>query len=638
MKKLILICLITPVFCFAQYLEKGNKNYAVLQYNDAIQHYEKYLSKQENKKKSNADSEKSQKIYIQVLKNLADSYYSMQKYNKAEKFYKELYNIKKDNMEAPLFIRLISTLRHINNTREANELFNEYYAKSPKKIKVRDYQERKLDSLQTLYNKVVNLSMNSEKSDFGVAIYKNEAIFSSSREGSYLNLYSATRNQYTGQLDSPEKYGNTINSEFNDATFAFNKANDLVFFSRNHLTDKGKLEAENGKASHIMIMKGEMIDNQIKEIKPLSINNSSYNCSHPFVSANGTKLYFASDKPGGFGGTDIYVVDLYNDGSTGTPINLGPKVNTPGSEMYPSISGDTLFFSSDFFYGYGGLDVFYAVSEGNNKYSIPQNVGKPINSNGDDFAFIQLKDRTGYFSSNREGGKGSDDIYWFNMKEIVNDIDYSGLVLTKNNKKPIPNADIKVYDIYDEVVQELQSDSVGNYKMTLPTDAKFKVVFSKDDYSTETVDVITPKKPANSDSNDVFLTSFKALIEKDKNGIEKIKVNPIYFDYDKYNITSKAEEELEKVLFAMKEFPSIKIKIEAHTDARGSDSYNLKLSDERAKATRNYLISEGIDSTRVISAIGYGETKPLNNCTNGVHCTEEEYAINRRSDFIIVEK
>lgn len=624
-----------PLFAFTQSLKKADNEYAVLHYSSAIDNYTKYLSKSKKDKSSDENND----TYKKVITNLADAYYSIQDYGKSCDFYGKLYDLEGNNLSEDLFIRLISTLRSIKNYRKADQLFDSYYKTAPNKIKTRDFQKKKVNKLNSEYIRVDNLKGNSKYSDFSVAVNKNKVIFSSNREdGKYLKLYAGTRNKNTGQISGISKYLPSVNSEFNDATFSFNDENHLVFFSRNYLTKKGKLDAKNGGVSHVMIMVGKMSGNKITDVKPMTLNKPNYNCSHPFITKDGKQMYFSSDMPGGFGGSDIYVVDVYNDGSCGTPKNLGPQINTPGSEMYPSVYGDSLFFSSDFYYGYGGLDVFVSEINKNSNYSIPVNLGKPINSNEDDFAFLRLPNRTGYFSSNREGGKGSDDIYWFKMKEIIKNINYSGLVLTTKSDKPIPNAEIKVLNPYDSLIKEFKSDPNGNFKMTLPTNSHFKILFSKKDYSKQQVDLYTPKEAKDSSGNKVYLTAFSSLVNKNKAGVEKINVNPIYFAYDKWDITPKAETELNKVLYAMKTFPNIKIKIESHTDSRGSDSYNLKLSDERAKSTRKYLIAQGIATSRIISAIGYGETQPLNKCVNGVHCTDEEYAVNRRSDFIIVDK
>lgn len=638
MKKIInILTIVAPLAVFAQgsYLE-ADKDYAMLNYDKAISGYEKHISKLKKESPS-----------TDVMINLANSYFYTKDYSNARKYYFQIYSMQGNNMDEALFIRMISTLRTAEDYDRANELLKSYYAGNPQRIKMLGYQKGTLDSLTSEYKDAVNMSINSKSADFGVTLYDKEIIFSSSRELStaspemtaypYLNLYSATRNPTTGQLSNVKTFLSNMNSGYHDATPAFTPDNSIVFFSRNFLTKNDKLDAQNGGVSNVMIMRGRVMNNQLVDIVPMDFNSKDYNCSHPFVSKDGKKLFFASDMPGGHGESDIYVAELYNDGSTGEPVNLGPMINTPGVELFPSISGDTLFFSSNAHYGYGGLDVFSSKMAGKTNFSIPENLGKPINSNMDDFAFIKLQDRTGYFSSDRKGGKGDDDIYWFEMVELKKFIAYSGLVLTKGDDTPVPNAKVQVYDVFNDLITEFQSDDKGNYNVDLPCNSQLKFVYSKPEYSTETVSVSTPEKPEESKDNNVRLTSFSSLVEKD--GIlEKIKVDPIYFDYSKWDITPQAEGELNKILFAMEKFPNLKIKIESHTDARGSDSYNLKLSDNRAKSTMQYLISKGIDPSRIESAIGYGETRLKNNCKNGVKCSEDEHFTNRRSDFIVISK
>lgn len=632
----LMMVLILPVTITAQDSKQADKEYAMLNYEKAISGYEKHISKL--KKDSPATD---------VIVNLANSYFYTKDYPNARKYYFQVYSMQGNSMDETLFIRMISTLRTAEDYKRANELIKSYYSDNSQRIKLLGYQRNKLDSLESEYKEVVNLSINSTHADFGVSLYDKEVIFTSAREGAgntseagkypYLSLYSATRNSNTGQLSNVREFLVNLNSGYHDATPAFGPDNNIVYFSRNFLTKKEKLDAQNGEVSNVMIMRGRVFNNQLVDVVPMDFNSKSYNCSHPFVSKDGKQLFFASDMPGGYGQSDIYVAELYNDGSAGEPVNLGPMINTPGVEMFPGISGDTLFFSSNAHYGYGGLDVFFSKMAGKTNFSIPENLGKPINSNMDDFAFIKLDDRTGYFSSDRTGGKGDDDIYWFNMTELQQFIEYSGLVLTKGDDAPIPNATVRVYDLFNDLVAELESDEQGKYDVLLPCNAQLKFIYSKPEYSTETIAVSTPEKGGESKDNNVRLTSFSSLVEKE-GSMEKIKVEPIYFEYNKWDITSQAEEELNKILFAMEKFPNVRIKIEAHTDSRGSDSYNLKLSDNRAKSTMQYLISKGIDSSRIESAIGYGETRLKNKCKNGVKCSEDEHFTNRRSDFIVISK
>lgn len=628
------MALLFPIVTWAQDLKQANRDYAMLNYNEAILGYKNIVE--------SSSKRKQEQVSIELLANLANSYYRIKEYDNAKKYYEQIYKDQGNNMNEELFMRMISTIRMANDLNRANELMKTYYAKDSNRSKILVFQKQKLDSLENEFTNLTNLSINSPKSDFGVAIKNGEAIFSSTRgsekteHAAYYNLYTATLNSSTGQMSNVKQYLSNLNSDYQDATLTF--FNDYVFFSRNFLTKKEKLDAPNNGVSNVMIMRGKVDGNEIKDITSLDFNDKSYNCSHPYVSPDGKYLIFVSDKPGGFGQSDIYIADLNKDGSVGNPVNAGPMINTSGREMFPSISGDTLFFSSDFHYGFGGLDVFQSKMGGKTNFSVPENLGNVINSNTDDFAFVRLNNRTGYVSSDRKGGKGSDDIYWFDMVENLKYMEYSGTVLSKGDNQPIPNAKVEVFNQFNERVMGFATDDQGNFDAKLPLNSQLKLVYSKPEYSTESVSLSTPEKHTAKSGNKVHLTGFASLIVKEDNGLEKIKVEPIYFDYSKWDIKPQAEEELNKILFAMEKFPNIKIKIEAHTDSRGSDAFNLKLSDNRAKAAMTYLLSKGIAADRIESANGYGETRLKNQCKNNVKCSDEEHAVNRRSDFIIISK
>lgn len=638
-KMLFLLCFVQQISVQAQ-SQQANEYYASLNYPMAIESYEKYFSKL---KSNDPDAE--------TVSNLANSYFFTVDYSRASKWYEKLYTMQGDGMDETLFTRMITCYRVNRNYERADELLKSYYKNNKLRLKMLGYQKNLLDSVKSNVNSVQNLKINTDKADFGTMFYGNNVVFSSSQHSSetnedlyswnnqpYLNLFIATRNKNSGYLSNVKDFLSNLNSNYHDASVAFSQDLKTIFFTRNKLTKKNGIQTNKEGTSNLEIVKGTIQGDQISDIVALDFNDPEYSCGHPAISPDGKYLFFASNMPGGFGETDLYVARLYPDGSTGTPVNLGDKVNTAGREMFPYMTGDTLYFASDGHYGYGGLDIFSTQMKGETNFTIPENLGIPINSNKDDFSLIfDGETRTGYFSSNRDGGKGDDDIYWFNLVELPKVIDYSGLVLDETGKNTVPGAKVQVYDVFNDLILETSSDDKGKYQLNLPCNAQFKAVFSKPEYSTESVNITTPLIAGSTGGNDVRLTSFNTMVEKDGNQ-EKIKVNPIYFDYGKWDITDKATPELDKVLFAMQKFPDLKIKIESHTDSRGSDKFNLMLSDQRAKSTRDYLVSKGISPDRIESAIGYGESRPKNQCINGSHCTDEEYAVNRRSDFIIISK
>ncbi|RYD84927.1 MAG: flagellar motor protein MotB, partial [Sphingobacteriales bacterium] len=348
---------------------------------------------------------------------------------------------------------------------------------------------------------------------------------------------------------------------------------------------------------------------------------------------------FASDMPGGYGDTDIYVAEVFSDGQVGTPKNLGPAINTLGREMFPFVTDSLLYFSSDGHYGLGGLDVFESRRIKDFSFSEPLNLGKPVNSNLDDFSFIIDKERKfGYFSSCRKGGKGDDDIYYFTRIDPPCSQWISGRVTNLKYKMGINQADVKAYDPYGDVAALVKTKEDGTYKLEVPCGTKYKLEASKPNHTKAEKEVETNKKNGNEIKDvDFELSNYDDLVKKEDN-MEKVDINPIFFEFNKWDITTQAAAELDKVVYIMKNFPSIVIKIESHTDSRGKDQYNLELSEKRAQATYQYIIARGIEKSRIESVKGYGETMLRNRCSNNVVCTDEEHQMNRRSDFIIVKK
>ena len=360
---------------------------------------------------------------------------------------------------------------------------------------------------------------------------------------------------------------------------------------------------------------------------------------HPFVSNDGKKLYFASDMPGGYGKADIYVCDIYEDGTYSKPLNLGPLINSLVDDVFPFVSGNTLYFSSEGHVGYGGLDIYKStLTDG--IYGATINLGPGINSNADDFAYVAGKSKnTGYFSSNRDGGKGGDDIYSFkyNLKECIQSI--TGTIYNVETKKPLANAIVTVYDSENNEFKKVETNENGVYSLDLNCAQEYQVEASKPGFSKDQLQLNTDLIPGHlmklvdfklKDLSDIFVTDGMT---------EKIKIDPIYFEYYRYNINDIAAIQMRKVLNAMIAYPEMIIKIEAHTDQRGTDYFNKTLSTNRALSTRDWLIDNGIDPSRIASAIGYGESKPINICDEeNENCTEVEYSENRRSEFIVVSR
>lgn len=621
-------------------IETGDAYFHDFKFKKAIENYSKIVSKEKRPSRH-------------LIQRLADSYFYINDYQNARKWYEKLYTENGPSVDENTFIRYIQSLKADRDYNVANDLIKEFYKSDHSRLQLIAKEKRHLDSISLLppLYEVFNLRINTAKSEFGAVYYHNGVVFSSSRdtarlsnaiydwnEQPYLDLYLAEKDVSDGELYEPKKFLENLETSYHDATLAFSKDFNTVYFSRNYLK-KNKLKVNQEGVSNMQILKGTIENGKIIHIVPMRFNNDAYSCSHPAISRDGRKLFFVSDMPGGYGETDIYVVDLYEDGTTGSPVNLGPIINTPGREMFPHLNGGKLYFASDAHFGLGGLDIFETEETEKGIYSVPRNLGAPINSNMDDFAYVlHTEKNSGYFSSNRFSGKGDDDLYYFKKSVPQAFQVHSGKVLEQQTQTPIAGADVKVYDLFNNPIAETVTDEKGLYSVGLPCGTETTLSFSKPEYSKKSVTVSTVVNPCpQTGETNVYLVGFGSLVEKEGN-VEKIKVNPIYFDFNKFDVTPRAMVELDKVVFAMEEFPEIKIKIESHTDSRGSDSYNLELSHKRAKSTYNYLIERGISHNRIESAIGYGESMPKNGCGNGVTCTEEEFLLNRRSDFIIIAK
>lgn len=644
MKKIYILSLVLSfTVSFAQTnLKKADALFRNYAYVDASKAYEEIL---QNIKKPSA----------QTLKNTADSYYFISDARNALKYYKRLYEVQGNNLTDIYYLRYIQSLKAVMDYDEANKVIKEYLDKKGDKNEINRYtaQKKQLDSLskaKSLYN-VKNLDINTSKSDFGATYFQDKIVFTSARDTTkfsdklytwnnqpFLNLYVAERNPADGSLFNEKLFLANVMSKYHEATATFDTSGKTIYYSTN-IVRKNKLVVDENKINNFKIVKGQIIDNKLENSESVFFNSTEYSVGHPSLSEDGEWLFFASDMPGGYGETDLYYVKIAADGTTSSPVNLGPKINTLGNEVFPFFRNGTLYFSSDGHYGMGDLDVYESDFFADGTFSVPRNLGAPINSNKDDFSFIIDKAGSfGYVSSNREGGKGDDDIYSFTKGKPVCNQNISGIALDRKTKLPLADVVIMAYNSYNDVLAETKTNYEGKYAVVVPCSKVVKMIAAKPNYSSDDKTVETgTENEGEIDKINFELSNYDDLVVK-KKGVEKVDVNPIYFDYDKSDITPPAIEELSKVVFIMRKFPNIRIKIESHTDARGKDAYNLKLSDNRAKSTRDYIVSQDIDASRIESAIGYGESRLVNKCKNGVKCTEEEHLLNRRSDFIIIQK
>ncbi|WP_192349231.1 OmpA family protein [Algoriphagus sp. Y33] len=366
---------------------------------------------------------------------------------------------------------------------------------------------------------------------------------------------------------------------------------------------------------------------------PLPFNAPfSYSVSDPFYDPSTSKLYFSSDMPGGNGQADLYYSE-WKDETWSTPVNLGEVINTNGDERTPYIDKNgILYFSSTGHAGLGGLDIFRVHLE-NGEYTEPENLGSPINSNRDDFGLSLLpgSDTEAVFSSDRKGGKGLDDIYFADLF-VQKDLVIKGDLIDKETGEKLEDGVVTLYNDQSQLVNTYVSEADGSFRFKVKFDQIVNLEGKKTGYLTgNSGDILIPTAAQIQDS--VIVRN----IYLDKIAVGKTyTLKNIYYDFDKWDIREDAKPELNNLIKILKDNPTIKIELYSHTDSRGTNAYNLKLSDKRAKAVIAYLIESGIDQNR-LKAIGYGEEKLLNSCADNVSCTEEQHQENRRTEFKITE-
>lgn len=582
-----------------------------------------------------------------VLTRLGDAYYNNSNSEKAAYWYGEALKLYR-NIDAEYLYKYIQSLRSIGKYEEADKWFKELSAAQKGDSRLKGYNPDEVDLFDKLTSKnevivnIENLELNSSNSDFGSFIFNNTLYFASSRndEGKvyswnkepFLDLYQVEMTDDDGVISygsAVELPSESINTEYHEASIAITNDGKTLYFTRDNVNKRNRLKYDKKGTTHLKLYKATLINDQWVDIVELPFNDDLYSTGHPALSPDNKTLFFVSDREGGIGQSDIYSVAINDDGTYGEPENLGERINTEGREMFPFIAKDsTLYFSSDGHLNLGLLDIFKSdLLKGDR--SEAENIGSPYNSGYDDFAFFVNSDsKKGYFSSNRPNGKGSDDIYCFNAEQCKEQI--KGIARDSKTNIVLSGVTIKLIDETGKIVEELFTEDGGAYEFIVDCNKDYTIVGSKPDYKDDQKSITTTSD--NEKVNNVDLNLEPLIIDN------QIVINPIFFDFDKWNIRTDAQYELENIVDVMRKHTDMVIKIESHTDSRGGDRYNMKLSDRRAKSTRDYIISRGIDANRIESAIGYGESQLLNKCANRVKCSEEEHQLNRRSYFYIVKE
>lgn len=604
---------------------------------------------------------------------------------------------------------------------DQNDLRSKAYVDRP------DLMERIMRD--TTGSSVRKLPINSAEADLAPAVMNDWLLFSSARgEGvggkseypwdhqPFLNLYSAL---LKGQnATDPLVMRKDVNCRLHDGTATYDSAAHRLYFTRDNWHYGRVSKAKDGEVKlgiyYSDIQQGEFNQQEWGALVNWDHNDPESNFGQPSLSPDGRRLYFVSDAPGGAGGTDIWFSDNLGN-AWGVPQNMGPKVNTPGDEMYPFVNRDSiLYFTSDGHPGLGGQDIFWCPLTPSGPGNV-FNLGYPMNSRYNDHGLILLRDdSTGFFASDRPGGMGSDDVYGCTVRrpkvwlagvvvdkmtrepvegstivlkkengDFINDFkleqmeggkfsieapyqdkfiiltskngyrqqttmvdmatdpaehivvemekyDYGaeGVVYHGETMKPLPGARVQLCDAGDQVLQETVVGDDGHYQFSLMPETDYRLKVDKEGFFKQSARISTKGK-----ASAIIRTDFK-LFPLEVGQV--VRLENIYYDYNKWNIRPDAAVELDKLVQTLSDNPTVKIELSSHTDCRGTDSYNLSLSEKRAKSAVEYLIKQGIAKERVKSK-GYGETKPSESC-DCKKCTEDEHQRNRRTEFKVLEK
>jgi outer membrane protein OmpA-like peptidoglycan-associated protein len=486
---------------------------------------------------------------------------------------------------------------------------------------------------------VKNLAINNKYFNFGTTFYGEDEIVYSSQDGKNdtYDLYIG-KIADDGEVINPRKI-ESINSKSFESNVAFTKDQTAVYFTRSMYGKTNTVKKNKDRKATIAIFRADIVGGKWKNIQPMPFNNKEYSVGHPTLSADNSKLFFTSDMPGGFGGTDIYFVDVLGSGNYSKPENMGKKVNSKYREMFPHIKDNVLYFSSNRpDEGLGGLDIYAVKLYGQGKISDRVHLDPPVNSIADDISYIYNdKLKRGYFSSNRARGKGADDIYSFTETRPLQFDCFQNITgeVVDINKDPLPFVEVTLYDVFDKEVKKIKTGADGKFLFEkVDCSANYKIKAYKNHLGTKEINIVT-KERHNSKNHFIIQITDDFIVMK--RGKRMLNIFSIYFDYDSSKITGRAAGQLNMIVATMRRYPTMVIELGAHTDSRGGDAYNLKLSNDRAQSTVDYIVNKGEISRDRISGKGYGETRLLNHCDNEHRnkCTKKEHEINRRSEFVI---
>lgn len=583
---------------------------------------------------------------------LADSYRLTNNTGKAREWYEKAVQI---NGADPInYFYLGQAYRGLGLYEKAVEAFKSFQTVYPDSLNAQKFNNYSIEIQDWLklppVAEIKNVeSINSRYSDFSPVFYKSGVIFTSDRKKdklddtygwtnfNYLNLYY-TEPEYYKNLWSPlqpaEEMKRNFNQQFHDGPATFTSDFKRVYVTKTVEKDRRK-DKGNIRTALLKIFYADIEEGQNLRFVEFPFNSKNYSMGHPALSPDNQSMIFSSDMPGGFGGSDLYITTLEN-GEWTQPRNLGETINTPDNEVFPYwATNSLLFFASDGHMGYGGLDIFKSELSNTSTWGKPENLKAPINSSYDDFGILLSENLSeGLFSSNRPEGMGADDIYAFrglryDGMEKPDQLAFKikGRVLDSATNMPLGLATVFLLDPVSNEVLVAKSDDEGNFEVDGNPDRIYAVKAMKDDFVHDCLSIRTPKDPPPSGYN------LPRDLKLSKLEIDQITNLKIYYDLDKWAIRDDARPVLDSLVDFMHQYP-IRAELSSHTDSRATAEYNNALSQRRAEAAVQYIVARGIDPFRIV-ARGYGESRLVNRCADGVPCTEAEHQANRRTEFKI---
>lgn len=641
--QIVFVVLLISFSSFSQdaKIKKANTQYDNLAYVDAIKTYKKI-------------AEKGYKS-VELFQKLGDSYYFNADLLEANKWYSELFALN-EKVTPEYYYRYSQTLKSSGDYNKSNVFLDKFYELENNDLRGKYYNEQKnykeIIAKNSGRYQIKAAEINTKAYEYGPFKYGNKILFSTSRDSvgyakfktkwtglPFTNLYQSELSE-DGLLEKPKRFSNKLNSKFHEDTPVFTKDLKTVFFTRNNYND-GRIGTNAEKLILLKLYKATLQGEEWTNVKELPFNSDEFSTAHPALSPDEKTLYFATNRQGSSGQSDLYKVSILGEDSYSDPIKLTGSINTEGRETFPFVSeNNELYFASDGHQGLGGLDIFMSKLDENGMPTKIVNIGEPINSPYDDFSLIiDVETKKGFFTSNRPGGKGLDDVYSFIENKPL-DMDYKhdleGVITDEETNEVISESLVTLYDDKFNSVATSKTDVNGNYSFkNIDAGKKYYVRSEKENYDT----VETPVSIPNNTGKTLLTIKNGKKIKEIKSGTDLAKtfnIKVIYFDLNKSNIRKDAAIELEKILYVLQQNPTIKLDVRSHTDSRQTASYNEELSNARAKSTIDWLVKNGIDKKRLIGK-GYGESQPVNNCVDGIKCSEKEHQLNRRSEFIILE-